>query len=73
MRVKVDYAAFIGAMTAKAQKDVRYYLEGVFIDPRGYLVATDGKRLFCATVAEGAGPFIIRVIGKAHSATSLSR
>ena len=55
MLVKVDFPAFIGAMTAKAKKDVRYYLEGVFIDPRGYLVATDGHRLFCAAVAEVAG------------------
>ena len=65
MLVKVDFPAFIGAMTAKAKKDERYYFEGVFIDPRGYLVATDGHRLFCAAVAEGAGPYIIRVIGKA--------
>ena len=64
MRIKVDYAAFVGVMTAKAKKDVRYYFEGIFIDPRGYLVATDGRRLFCASVAEGAGPYIIRVIGK---------
>ena len=65
MQITVDFPAFIGVMTAKAKKDDRYYLEGVFIDPRGYLVATDGKRLFCAAVAEGAGPYIILVIGKA--------
>ena len=65
MQITVDFPAFIGAMTAKAKKNVLYYFEGVFIDPRGYLVATDGYRLFCAAVAEGAGPYIIRVIGKA--------
>ena len=48
MLVKVDFPAFVGAMTAKAKKDVRYYLEGLFIDPRGYLVATDDHRLFCS-------------------------
>lgn len=28
----------------------RYYLNGVFVDPHGYLVSTDGHRLFCAQI-----------------------
>lgn len=40
------------ALTCAAKNDVRYYLNGVFLDlPRGRIVSTTGAILFC-----GAGP-----------------
>lgn len=39
------------ALIAASTKQVRFfYLNGVYIDPKGYLVATDGYRLFCAKI-----------------------
>lgn len=34
----------------------RYYISGVYIDPQGYVVSTDGHRLFCARFDLMAGP-----------------
>lgn len=36
------------ALIAASTEQVRYYLNGVYVDPKGYLVSTDGHRLFCA-------------------------
>lgn len=49
-------AALICASTEQA----RYYINGVYVDPKGYLVSTDGHRLFCGkidltTQGEGGG------------------
>lgn len=65
MTVLVSYAAYVGATTAVAKKDHRLYLEGIFIDSGGYLVATDGHRLFCSAIEPGHGPHIVCVKGKA--------
>lgn len=67
MTVRVSYAAYVGATTAVAKKDVRYYLQGLFFDPKGYLVATDGHRLFCSAIEPGHGPAIVKIDGKAPS------
>ena len=40
-----DLRAFDAAYVTAATKDVRYFLEGVCLDPRGCLVSTDGHRL----------------------------
>ena len=39
-------AAIICASTEQA----RYYLNGVYVDPAGYVVTTDGHRLFCCEI-----------------------
>lgn len=65
MTVQVSYAAYIGATTAVAKKDVRYYLNGLFFDPKGFLVSTDGHRLFCSAIEPGHGPAIVKIDGKA--------
>lgn len=39
-------AALICASTEQS----RYYLNGVYVDPQGYLVSTDGHRLFCGKI-----------------------
>jgi DNA polymerase-3 subunit beta len=47
-------AALICASTDKH----RYYLNGVYVDPLGYLVATDGHRMFVAKIdISDAAPF----------------
>jgi DNA polymerase-3 subunit beta len=42
-------AALICASTEQA----RYYLNGVYVDPKGFIVSTDGHRLFCAQIDLG--------------------
>lgn len=47
-------AALVCASTERA----RYYLNGVYVDPKGYLVSTDGHRAFVGKIDLGdAGPF----------------
>lgn len=46
----IDFAAYMGAKTCRAKNDVRYYLNAVYIDSEGFIVATDGHRLFCDKV-----------------------
>lgn len=46
------------ALVCASTEQVRYYLNGVYVDPKGFLVATDGHRLFCAKIdLEGVAPF----------------
>lgn len=42
--MKIDKKGLQAALLFAAVKDVRYYLNGVYFDKRGYLVATDGHR-----------------------------
>lgn len=35
------------ALICASTEQIRYYLNGVYVDPKGYLVSTDGHRLFC--------------------------
>lgn len=46
----IPFAAYIGAKTCRAKNDVRYYLNAIYIDPKGFIVSTDGHRLFCDAV-----------------------
>lgn len=46
----IDFAAYMGAKTCRAKNDVRYYLNAFYIDSEGFIVATDGHRLFCDKV-----------------------
>ena len=46
------------ALICASTEQVRYYLNGVYVDPKGFLVSTDGHRLFCAQIdLEGQSPF----------------
>lgn len=58
--IKVNYADLKAAMMCAATNDVRYYLNGVFFDEKGFIVATDGHRLFCgsAVVPEGESKIV---------------
>lgn len=61
-----NFVASLTASQAKAllaiapKKEVRYYLVGVLIDPKGYAVATDGHTLLSVRIEAFDGvPFII--------------
>lgn len=58
--IKVNYAELKAAMMCAATNDVRYYLNGVFFDEEGFIVATDGHRLFrgYAFVPEGESKIV---------------
>lgn len=58
--IKVNYADLKAAMMCAATNDVRYYLNGVFFDEKGFIVASDGHRLFCgsAVVPEGESKIV---------------
>lgn len=58
--IKVNYADIKAATMCAATNDVRYYLNGVFFDEKGFIVATDGHRLFCgsAVVPEGESKIV---------------
>lgn len=43
------------ALICASTEQVRYYLNGVYVDPKGFLVSTDGHRLFCAAIELDAG------------------
>ena len=41
------------ALICASTEQVRYYLNGVYVDPAGFIVSTDGHRLFCAQIDLG--------------------
>ena len=44
-------SALAAALKCAGKNDVRYYLNGVYLDfPAGRIVATDGSRLFCGAI-----------------------
>lgn len=63
MKATITIKALRAVSLAMAKKDVRYYLNGVFIENTGtpWLVATDGARLhaFTGFGVEGEGHFIM--------------
>jgi DNA polymerase-3 subunit beta len=46
----IDTNLIKAAMLCASTEKTRYYLNGVYFDPRGFIVATDGHRLFCAKI-----------------------
>lgn len=51
MKILVDASKFKSASVCKSVKDIRFYLNGVFLAPNGDAVGTDGH---CMTIAGGA-------------------
>jgi hypothetical protein len=48
---ELKVSALAAALKCAAVKDVRWYLNSVYLDfPRGCIVATDGHRLFCGQI-----------------------
>jgi hypothetical protein len=48
-----------------AKNDARYYLNGIYADPAGYLVATDGRRLLYIKTEPGLNAIIPREAAEA--------
>jgi len=48
--ITVNAAMLRAALLCASDEQIRYYLRGVYVDPKGYLVSTDGHRLFCGTI-----------------------
>lgn len=46
----IPFTAYTGAKLCRAKNDARYYLNAFHIDIEGFIVSTDGHRLFCASV-----------------------
>lgn len=55
----VPTAILKAALVCVSTEQARYYLCGVYVDPKGFLVSTDGHRLFCGKIAldPGQAPF----------------
>lgn len=49
-RIEIPVDLLKAAHACVSTEETRYYLNGVFVDPRGWLVATDGHRLFAARI-----------------------
>jgi DNA polymerase III subunit beta len=45
--IEIPTAILKAALVCASTEKVRYYLNGVYVDPKGFLVSTDGHRLFC--------------------------
>ena len=63
--IKINRAEFLSAMLCAAVKDVRYYLNGICIDSEGFIVATDGHRMFVGKAETTQETVIINIKGKA--------
>lgn len=62
--ITVNRAEYLSALTCAGVKDVRYYLNGIYFDPEGFIVGTDGHRLFCGKADTGGENVIISVKAK---------
>ncbi|HGZ2415800.1 TPA: hypothetical protein ACOJA7_002372 [Citrobacter freundii] len=60
----VKRAEYLSALTCAGVKDVRYYLNGIFFDAEGFIVGTDGHRLFCGKATTEGESAIINVKAK---------
>lgn len=48
--ITVNAAMLRAALLCASNEQTRYYLRGVYVDPKGYLVSTDGHRMFVGTI-----------------------
>ena len=54
--ISISTAALKAALICASTDQHRPYINGVYIDPKGYVVSTDGHRLFCAAINVGGLP-----------------
>ena len=54
--ISISTAALKAALICASTDQHRPYINGVYIDPKGYVVSTDGHRLFCAAINVGDLP-----------------
>ena len=48
--IEVPTAVLKAALICASTEQVRYYLNGVYVDPKGFLVSTDGHRAFVGKI-----------------------
>ena len=48
--ISISTAVLKAALICASTDQHRPYINGVYIDPKGYVVSTDGHRLFCAAI-----------------------
>ena len=54
--ISISTAALKAALICASTDQHRPYINGVYIDPKGYVVSTDGHRLFCVAIDVGDLP-----------------
>lgn len=65
---KVSYRAFKAATLSKGKNDIRPYLNAFHLDSEGFIVTTDGHRLFCGKAdTESTESVTVEVLGKEPS------
>lgn len=62
--IKINQAEFLSALLCQAKNDVRYYLNGICVDEKGYIVATDGHRMFVGKATTSEETVLLQVKGK---------
>ena len=62
--IKINRAEFLSALLCAATRDVRYYLNGVCVDSEGFVVATDGHRMFVGKATTDQETVIFSLKGK---------
>ena len=55
IQISIDAGAIDAAMLATSKEETRYYLKGVFLDARGFVVGTNGHMAFAARCDAIAG------------------
>jgi DNA polymerase-3 subunit beta len=48
--ITIETAKLKAALICASNDKIRPHINGVYVDPRGYIVSTDGHRLFCARI-----------------------
>lgn len=64
MKVRIEKAHLLSALKFQAKGDVRYYLNGIYINNNGELAATDGHRLFVGKHHGAEESAIVEIKGK---------
>lgn len=63
--IKINKPEFLSALLCAAKNDVRYYLNGVCVDSEGFVVASDGHRMFVGSASTDQETTIFSLRGKA--------
>jgi hypothetical protein len=48
--ITIQTALLKAALICASKEHARYYLNGVHVDPKGFLISTDGHRFFCGKI-----------------------
>jgi len=70
--MQIDKKQLKAALLFSAVKDVRYYLNGIYFDKRGYIVATDGHRAIAIETPLDIAESFIMPSGLAEKALKVS-